>query len=123
MARPYSPKPGIGPKFMEDRCAAAVHSKYLGIRQCKNKATVREPYEGVEYGWCGLHAPSAVARRKDQQDRYWREKLEAERVARERAAQLRKANEAARKALEEIAAGHNDPRALAQQALAMYPDK
>ena len=39
-----------------------------------------------------------------------------------RIAELEAENRRMREALEEIAAGHNDPRALARQVLAMYPE-
>lgn len=122
MVRPYRPRSGFDPKFMEDRCAAAVCGGRIGPRQCRHKATVRESFEGVEYGWCKMHAPSAVEKRKAAQKRRWEEKWAAEKASWERKERLRKANEAARKALEEIAAGHNDPRALARQVIAMYPE-
>lgn len=110
------------PRVMPERCAAAVRKPRIGFNQCRHKATVREVYEGVEHGFCRHHAPSAVKKRKAEQQRRWEEKWAAEKASWVRKERLRKANEAARKALEEIAAGHNDPRALARQVLAMYPE-
>lgn len=70
--------------------------------------------------WCGTHSPEAVERREEKRRARWAQfdadlkvRMDANEVARRRAADYPKL----RAALQAIADGHNDPRALAATAL------
>lgn len=75
--------------------------------------------------WCGTHAPAAVARRKAAKDAKAKARMDrweaGQRLA-ERSALIKAAGKAAIEALRQIADGHNDPRALAAEVLAMLPE-
>lgn len=91
--------------------------------QCTRKAIVFrcvDGYEG-ELGFCRQHDPVAVAAKNKARNDAWHAKWAAADAAHERDKQIKVAAEAARVALERIAAGHNDPRSLAAEVLALYP--
>lgn len=110
------------PSVCEDRCRASVYDN--GIRrsyQCQRKPAVIRCVDGKEIGFCKQHDPEAVKARHTARAKEWeRERAEA-RAKEQRRADTAKANAAAKAALEQIAAGHNDPRALAAEILALFP--
>lgn len=91
------------------RCKAQVTDGGAWSRtyQCTRKA-------GAD-GWCGQHHPDAAARRKAERDAKW----EAQRKRDERI--WRRPREY-QEALCLIAAGHNDARQVARDALAKWDD-
>lgn len=90
--------------------------------QCTRKPIVFRCVDGAEYGFCKQHDPETVKARDAARRDQWR--LERERKDREydRQKREREAMGACKAALEQIAAGHNDPRALAVETLALFPD-
>jgi hypothetical protein len=115
-------KPG-DPKF----CRASVYSReggsysWLHNYQCTRKPVVCREVNGEEYGFCKQHDPEAVKERDRIRREQWRKETEAKNREYDIAKQTREAMEACKKALEEIAAGHNDPRSLAAETLALFP--
>ena len=109
-----------------EHCRAAVRP--VGRRgfgfdrhQCIRPAVLYEEERGETYGFCKQHAPSAEKRRCDANTKRWDNKVQASREKADRIKKEAAANVAAKKALEEIASGHNNPRELAAKVLAMYP--
>lgn len=104
----------------EARCREAVGDGWP-FHQCTRPAVVFREVEGKTYGFCKQHDPAAVeARHKARLDR-WNAEWAARDAEIARAEQERLALEASKAALEKIAAGHNDPRTLAMETLAMFP--
>ncbi|WCS27195.1 hypothetical protein LOK46_10380 [Methylobacterium sp. NMS14P] len=124
----WSPRNGLDNRRPDlAHCRAVVYPKetygWLHGYQCPRKAIVFRCVEGHEgeLGFCRQHDPEAVrARNKARQDRVEAEWARA-RAKDERERQTRDAQAAAKAALESIAAGHNDPRTLAVEVLAMFP--
>lgn len=92
--------------------------------QCKKKITVqrlvREPDGSTkEWGFCSTHDPDAEAMRREARQAKWKEENAARVLGWQRA--LKRPEEYA-DALRQIAAGHNDPRALAAEILAKWDD-
>lgn len=71
--------------------------------------------------WCRMHHPPTVQARREESRRKWSEKFRVQQDGWVRSEALKKKQAAALSAIEQIAAGHNDPRALAQEVLAMEP--
>lgn len=89
------------------RCIVEVwgNDRWPSSHQC-----VRKRGHGPGGVYCKQHDPDEVARRGAEAQRRWQERVDREtRPSRQR--------DAYRKALEQIAAGHNDPRSLAAAAL------
>jgi len=105
-------------------CAAAVHdadSRSVGFHQCNFKPVVKREMDGKLYGFCKIHDPVAVKKKSDDRSARW-DREWAEKEAREEHRQkVRDAEAACVDAIKKIAGGHNDPRALAARALAMFP--
>jgi len=77
MTREYQPRDGR--KLDPKQCRASVYYEGMTI-QCSNKSKVD--------GWCGVHSPAAVARRKAKSDKKcedWRMELKAIEVKRDHA--------------------------------------
>lgn len=108
-----------------DRCRASVTPSesfgWIHAYQCKKKPTVFRCVEGAEYGFCKQHDPAEVEARSKARSQQWAEesRQRGARYAREK--QTREAMDACKAAIEQIAAGHNDPRSLAIEALALFP--
>jgi len=85
-----------------DRCAKAVYSDGWGGHQC-----ARKNGHGPHGAWCKIHDPVAVKAKREAANA----KLNAEWAALQRDTEFTRA---CRAAIREIAAGHNDPRGLAQ---------
>lgn len=106
-AKHYGPSYRKAPPDMS-RCAKSVSSDGWGFSQCQRRA-VCDPDSGGEFTTCKQHSETATA----------------ERAAKQKAAydaenakwQLKFAAPKMKAALEQIAAGHNNPRALASQVL------
>lgn len=122
----WKPRNGLDNRRPDlSRCRESVVSRDGGwdhSRQCTREATVFRCVEGEgEIGFCRQHDPEAVkARGKARRDQ-WEAEYAAKRAEDERNRLTRKAQDAAKAALEQIAGGHNDPRALAVEVLAMFP--
>ena len=118
-SEPWQPKAG--------NCRASVHdrdSRSFNSHQCSKKAKVvrKVLHHGkeVEFGYCGLHDPVAVAEKRAKREAAWRAKWDAEQAAwkaKQDARELAERAERAIEALRQIAAGHNDPRSLAIEVL------
>lgn len=96
-----------------DKCQAAIWGDY-GYHQCGNK-----PKKG---GLCGRHTPEFIAEFNAKQKA--REEAEtAERNARNRRYMLQQDYMAAcKKAVADIAAGHNDARGLCEEIMRKYAE-
>lgn len=106
--------------ILDGRCEGETYFKvgrFGEFRQCEVKGKL----EWKGHRWCGRHHPPTVeAKKKARDDEAARER--AAQSARYRAAEAeRQQRHAALAAIEQIAAGHNDPRSLAQEVLAMIP--
>ena len=103
----YSPLNSLKPLPDPKRCAAAVHDDFgVGHHQC-----TRKPVDGRRY--CRTHDPEAVTARLKAADERYREKL-----AKEKRRNMAWHGAPFIAALRQIAKGHNDPRALAEETLA-----
>ena len=92
-------------------CNASVHSSW-NSSPCGNTPK-HDPDVNGRFTKCGIHSAAAEARRegkKKQEHVKWRAQTDAK-------AALRKAEAALEQALDTIAAGHNDPRSVAIEAL------
>lgn len=116
----FTNKPGT-----PEKCRASVHSRetqgWMQTYQCARKPTVFRCVDGAEYGFCKQHDPVEVETRNKARHQQWAEesRQREERYAREK--QTKEAMDACKAAIEQIAAGHNDPRALAVETLALFP--
>jgi hypothetical protein len=89
---------------------------WSSTHQCERKGK----YEEGGYLWCGTHKPSIVAERKAAREAKWRAEWDAKDAESRRQEAERKLKDAALDAIRKIAAGHNDPRGLAQEILAEH---
>jgi len=94
-----------------DRCCASLHDKYHpGGYQCTRKRGF-----GPDEAYCKQHDPEAVKSRaiaaQEKSDRQWR------------ARRIELAGQRFFTVLKQIADGHNDPRTIAQEAIASYLPK
>lgn len=78
------------------------------------KPAKHDPDSDGNFTRCGIHCAAAVEKRRAKSDA----KMAAEKTIRLRNAAINKATNALLPAMREIAAGHNDPRALAQAVIA-----
>lgn len=117
----YKPHNSLGVRVQPDRCRHSVHEARWGFYQCTRKPSVIRCVDGVEYGFCKQHDPEVVARRDAAQRAKWSAEWDANRRANARREQERKAALACKEAMKKIADGHNDPRSLALEVLAMFP--
>ena len=91
-------------------------------RHCSRCATKSYTNDaGTVLWYCGTHHPDAARERREKANRK-HEAQWAQRTATLKAAKIRQdALEACKTAIENIAAGHNDPRALAAETLKLFP--
>jgi hypothetical protein len=108
----------------ETLCRAKVAPKggsWFGL-QCQRAPVVQREIGGKTFGFCKLHDPEAVAKRKDERDA----KRNAEWAAKNAAWHLEARKKAALPeliaAMKLIAEGHNDARGLAVEMLAKIGD-
>lgn len=101
------------------RCCAAIHNDYgVGFHQCWKKWKVYR----AGHRFCSTHDPVAVKTKRDARSAVWEAKYaEMTRLAKLQSDRNIFAN-ACIKIVREIAAGHNDPRALAVEILKTDPD-
>jgi hypothetical protein len=91
------------------RCAKEVNTtpneRFSSFSQCSRKNG-----HGPHGAWCKQHDPEAVKARRDAQEKKWKANW---------AAESRKLNfkRGCQDAIRQIAAGHNDPRGLAQSLI------
>jgi hypothetical protein len=109
----WSPNPNLAQAKPDPAlCAASVYRPPSWFScQCSRKGV-------LEYGghrWCKLHHPPAELAKREAKHAKWA----AERKRQDDLWTLGKQKDAALEAIKQIAAGHNDPRALAQEVLAM----
>lgn len=108
--------PANSPKLGKPRCACKTWG-HMTYTQCDSVGKVKLADGST---WCGTHAPAAVAARKA--------RAQARSAARQAKWDARRASDAERQkrerafpefleALRKIAAGHNDPCALAREVL------
>lgn len=107
-----------GAKAGSPRC---VHAGWANFHyhQCDKAGSYRD---GAGRWWCGVHSPVAWARRRAAQvakEEARRARWDYERAVTRKAATRKAAGEKALDALRQIEAGHNDPRALAAEVLAL----
>ena len=98
-------------------CAAAVFGERVSHWQCHRKP--KHQYGG--YGWCAQHHPPNVHARKEARYAEHRRESDARTARWKREETEAKQRVAALEAIKKIAAGHNDPAALAREVLAMLP--
>lgn len=112
---PHIPRWGNG-KHDPNKCCAGTAPRdgsWFG-GQCNRKPKI---FYG-SLGYCGQHDPAATQKRREQRDAAWR----AEWAEKNRRSEARHAHakmlERCHEAIKQIAAGHNDPRTLANEVLA-----
>tara|TARA_R110000744_G_scaffold203992_1_gene322864 strand:- start:132 stop:500 length:369 start_codon:yes stop_codon:yes gene_type:complete len=90
-----------------ERCAEAVSSGdgWLGSHQCSRKAK-----HGPHGAWCKQHDPEAVKAKREARDVKWKAEWKA-------SSANNKFKIDCQVAIRSIAAGHNDPRGLAQEII------
>ena len=101
---------------MEHKCTAKVSGSWRS-RVCGKKAK-HDIVNGVATR-CGIHSLAAAKKReakRQEAEAKWRREFD-EKI------QIRNARKAAIDAIKQIAAGHNNPRELANEVVAMFPRK
>lgn len=94
-----------------NRCAKEISAgDGWEYHQCSRKRG-----HGPEQAYCKQHSPDAVKERQAKREERWK----AEQRERVRMTALSEAKDAAFEACQKIAAGHNDPQALAKDVLEM----
>jgi len=89
-----------------DRCAGGVYSGiWGGFKQC-----ARKNGHGPHGAWCKLHDPVAAKAKSAARDA-------ADKLKRDETRRRSEFEAACKAAIREIAAGHNDPRGLAQSII------
>lgn len=120
----HYPNENLGHRFgrPEGRCWGDVWEKH-GSCRCGNKPKVTLADGSL---WCGIHEPAAVRRRAEKsaareaaERAKWSARWSAERERAKRAEAFPRLLEA----LRQIERGHNDPRALAREVLADWPEE
>lgn len=107
------------------QCRESVHDRdgsgFFPTHQCVRKPVVFRDVKGTKYGFCKQHDPEAIEARNKERQNQW--SLESERRDREydRQRQIKAAMDACKAAIEQIAAGCNDARALAEETLRLFP--
>lgn len=105
------------------RCREAVHDRTgWGFYQCSRKPTCERVVDGKKYGFCTQHDPEAVKARDEARHEQWRRDRETSNREYEREKRTREALRACKAAIEQIAAGYNDARALAIETLTLFPE-
>lgn len=94
---------------------------WIHAYQCTRKPLVFRCLDGAEYGFCKQHDPEAVTERSRARSEKWRLEREQKDQEYDRQKQTQKAMDACKDAIVQIAAGHNDPRKLAGEALQLFP--
>lgn len=90
--------------------------------QCSRKAMIFRCVEGQDVGFCRQHDPEVVAVRNAARNAAWKAESDARNARYDRERREREAVAACRGAMQLIADGHNDPRALAAETLALFPN-
>ena len=109
-------------------CAAAVHGggRSVGMHQCCFKPKIRRLVKTngkvKAYGFCSLHDPVAVQKKRIERKAKWDHEWAAKTALWKRQDQMEVARNACVDAIKKISAGHNDPMTLAREVLAMFPD-
>jgi hypothetical protein len=107
-------------------CRATVYSResggygWLHNYQCTRKPICTRVVNGQEYGFCKQHDPETVKARDKARSERWRLEREASNAEHDRQKREREAMAACKSAIEQIAAGHNDPRTLAVETLTLF---
>lgn len=96
-------------------CVASIFDGRAGSHQCSRKP--KHQYGG--HGWCAAHYPPNKEARREARNVAWQAKWDAHDAEAERRALLEAQKDAALDAIKKIAAGHNDPAALAREVLGM----
>lgn len=110
----------IGRRPADNRyCVASVHngSGHVGFHQCSRKP--KHEYGG--HGWCAQHYPPNEHKRREERHAAWKAEWKAREEGWAREAAEAKQKAAALEAIKKIAAGHNDPRGLAEEVLSIIP--
>ncbi len=105
----------VGWELYPEQCCAAVHDGRVGFNRCSHKAK----YRIGRLGYCATHNPPAVVARNAASTA----RMNAETAKRQKGWALERLGRDAIAALRIIAAGHNDPRALAAETLADFDSK
>lgn len=104
-----------------ERCRAAVAEggRSPMFHQCRRKPTVfRDCAEPVgRFGFCGVHDPLVVMEKRAAREAQWRKEWDARDAMEKRRRNRDRAEKRCVEVLREIADGHNDPRAIAREAL------
>lgn len=108
----FKPNNNLAQRVNPLRCVAAVWGGWHS-HQCANRGT--QEHNGKRY--CGIHYPPAIKAKRDAKNAAWRAKNNARAAAVNAAEAERKLRDAALAAIRLIAAGHNDPGALAREVL------
>lgn len=109
---------GIGGwEAFPDQCCASVHDEggRVTFHQCAKSVVIRYG----RLGYCKTHDPAAVLARRAARDAKW----EIAQLANSRKWATERLGHDAIGVLRKIAAGHNDPRALAQELLEPFDTK
>lgn len=111
-------EPRGGGRVNIGKCRADVGQGYHGC-QCANTAKNFRLVEGhgPPLGFCGTHDPLRVRERREKRSAAWRAKIYMEASERKTNEDLKVMQKAALDAIQQIADGHNDPRALALTVL------
>lgn len=106
-------------------CASVSETNGWGHYQCLKKPSIWRDVlhngKPVNLGYCGTHDPVKVAARAAKRNAEDRQRRAEEQARWAMELRNRKLGEAAIVALEQIAAGHNDPRQLAHETLERFP--
>ncbi len=94
-------------------CVASVWDGRAGSHQCGRKP--KHQYGG--HGWCTQHYPPNVQAKHEARTAKWHAESNARTEMYARINAEKKLKDAALEAIKKIAAGHNDPRGLAQEVL------
>lgn len=101
------------------RCAAHIYSPLGNGHSVPGRCSHAGKHEHNGFKFCSLHLPAKVIARDAERETARKAKNEAISADVRRWEAARRQKDAALEAIKQIAAGHNDPRALAQEVLAM----
>lgn len=73
--------------------------------------------------FCFQHDPANIEKKQEERKKRWEEEARVREIARQRAARIFDFNQATRSVLQQIADGHNNPRALARKTLKILGDE
>lgn len=104
-----------------ERCCASVHDsgRSVTFHQCCRRPVIH--YGAL--GYCRQHDPAKVVADREARDRAMRERWAKQDAQIMHNNAMVKFRNKALAAIRQIAAGHNDPRALAQSVLALEPEE